>query len=54
MRIRRMQLAEERAASVSVKMTVPLIFCIVPALFVALMGPGVVRIVRLLLPSLGG
>lgn len=54
MRVRRTQIAEERAASVSVKMTVPLIFCIMPALFVALLGPGLVRIVRFLMPILGG
>lgn len=54
MRTRRMQIAEERAASVSVKMTVPLIFCIVPSLFVVLIGPGVVRILRVLLPMIGG
>jgi tight adherence protein C len=52
MRVRRTQRAEERAASVGVKMTVPLIFGIVPALFVVLIGPGVVRIVRHLFPIL--
>lgn len=52
MRIRRTQLAEERAASVGVRMTFPLIFCIMPALFVVLIGPGIVRFVRVLLPAL--
>ena len=54
MRIRRMQLAEERAAAASVKMTVPLSLCISPALFAVLLGPAVVKIIRILLPTLSG
>ena len=54
MRVRRMQIAEERAAAASVKMTVPLILCISPALFAVLLGPAVVKIVRVLLPTLSG
>jgi tight adherence protein C len=54
MRVRRMQLAEERAATVAVKLTVPLIFCILPALFAVLMGPATVRIIRILMPTLTG
>jgi tight adherence protein C len=53
-RIRRMQYAEERAAAASVKMTVPLILCIAPALFAVLLGPAVVKLVRELLPTLSG
>ena len=45
MRIRRMQRAEERAAVLSVKMTMPLVLCFVPALFVVLAGPAWVNIV---------
>ena len=44
MRVRRMQRAEERAAVLSVKMTMPLVLCFVPALFVALAGPAWVNI----------
>ncbi len=44
MRIRRMQRAEERAAMLSVKMTMPLVLCFLPALLVVLIGPAVVSI----------
>lgn len=53
-RVRRMQVAEERAAAASVKMSVPLVLCIAPALFAILLGPAAVKIVRELLPTLGG
>ncbi len=45
MRIRRMQRAEERAAVLSVKMTMPLVLCFVPTLFVVLVGPAWVNVV---------
>jgi tight adherence protein C len=46
MRIRRAQRAEEKAAMVSVKMTIPLILCILPSLIAIVMGPAVAMIVK--------
>ncbi|MGD8860485.1 MAG: type II secretion system F family protein [Myxococcales bacterium] len=54
MRVRRMQRAEERAAMVAVKMTVPLIVFVMPSLFVVLLGPAVIRMIRVLFPQMGG
>ena len=42
MRTKRMQRAEEKAAMVSVKMTIPLILCILPSLIAVVMGPAIV------------
>jgi tight adherence protein C len=53
-RLRRMQRAEERAAYVSVKMTVPLILCILPSLFAIILGPAALSIAKTLLPMMGG
>jgi tight adherence protein C len=44
MRVRRMQRAEERAAMLSVKMTMPLVLCFLPSLLAVLIGPAVVNI----------
>jgi tight adherence protein C len=53
-RTRRMQRAEEKAAYASVKMTIPLIACILPSLMAVVVGPAVVNIARRVLPLLGG
>jgi tight adherence protein C len=44
MRVRRRQGAEEKAQKVTVKILVPLIFCLFPALMVIVIGPGVLSI----------
>jgi tight adherence protein C len=46
MRVRRGQRAEEKAAMVSVKMTIPLILCILPSLIAVVMGPAVAMIIK--------
>jgi len=49
MRVRRRQRAEAAAQKVPVKITVPLIVCLFPALLVAIMGPGAIEISHSLL-----
>jgi tight adherence protein C len=46
MRVKRMQQAEEKAAMVSVKMTVPLVLFILPSLIAVVMGPAIVMITQ--------
>jgi tight adherence protein C len=46
MRLRRRQRAEEQAQKVPVKILLPLIGCLFPALFVIVMGPGVLTIIH--------
>jgi tight adherence protein C len=53
-RTRRMFRAEERAAIVAVKMTVPLVLCILPSLLAVVMGPAAVNIYQGLYSKLGG
>lgn len=54
LRTRRRQLAEERAAKVSLKLMMPLIFCIFPSLIMIMLGPSFIQIGRVLMPSLAG
>jgi tight adherence protein C len=49
LRIKRRQRAEARAQQTPVKIVFPLILCILPALFVIIIGPGAIRISQQLL-----
>jgi tight adherence protein C len=44
LRLKRKQRAERKAMQTPVKILFPLIFCVLPALFVVVMGPGAIRI----------
>ncbi len=53
-RTRRRQAAEERAAKMAVKLTLPLVLFILPATFIVILGPGVIKIIENVLPALAG
>jgi tight adherence protein C len=54
LRLKRRQRAEEQAAKTTVKMVPPLVFFIFPALMVVILGPGIIAIMKTLLPALNG
>ena len=54
LRTRRRQRAEEAAAKIALKLLFPLIFGIFPSLMLVLMGPAMIQIYRVLLPTMAG
>lgn len=44
LRMKRKQRAEQKAMQTPVKILFPLIFCVLPSLFVVVLGPGIIRI----------
>lgn len=54
MRVKRRQLAEEKAAKTAVKLIFPLVLFIFPGIFVVLVGPAAITIVRDMFPMMSG
>ena len=47
LRIQRYQRAEERAAKLTVKLVIPLIFCMFPSVFIVILGPAIINAIRI-------
>lgn len=54
MRIKRQQLAEEKAAKTAVKLIFPLVVFIFPGVFVVLVGPAAIQMAREMFPAMQG
>jgi tight adherence protein C len=50
LRLRRRQKAEEAAAKTTIKLVFPLVFLMFPALFIVILGPGVLQVISILFP----
>lgn len=54
MRTRRKQIAEEKAAKTAVKLIFPLVIFIFPGIFVVLVGPAAITMIREMFPAMSG
>lgn len=54
LRTKRRQWAEERAMKIPVKIIFPLVLCILPTLFIVIIGPAAIRISRVIVGGFGG
>ena len=54
MRIKRQQIAEEKAAKTAVKLIFPLVIFIFPGVFVVLVGPAAIQMAREMFPAMEG
>ena len=54
MRVRRQQIAEEKAAKTAVKLIFPLVLFIFPGIFVVLVGPAGIQMAREMFSAMSG
>jgi tight adherence protein C len=47
-RLKRSQMIEERAMKLPVKLVFPVLFCIMPSLFIIILGPAIITIIKTL------
>jgi tight adherence protein C len=50
----RRQQAEEKAAKLGIKLVFPLVFCLFPSMYVVTIGPGAIRVLRVMVQGLSG
>ncbi len=54
MRTKRRQIAEEKAAKAAVKIMIPMVLFIMPSLFIILVGPAAISVMKNLMPAFAG